>query len=144
MLNLFSEKGQKYEKSIQFLDLKCIVGKMARKKQIRNQEYLELENCFTREQNQAGRWKEIFGNDHPITLELGCGKAEFSLELARRYPDRNYIGIDLKPDRMWNAASKALYLQYKAQGNILRLERLRIYGLPSLIPILKIGRPNTV
>lgn len=108
MLNHFREEGMIEGGDYCFIDLKCIVGKMARKKQIRNQEYKELANCFTREQNHAGKWKEIFGNDHPITLELGCGKAEFSLELARRYPDQNYIGIDLKPDRMWNAASKAL------------------------------------
>ncbi|MEM9935342.1 MAG: tRNA (guanosine(46)-N7)-methyltransferase TrmB [Bacteroidota bacterium] len=81
---------------------------MARKKQIRNQEYLELENCFTREDKHAGKWREVFRNDCPITLELGCGKAEFSLELARRYPTQNFVGIDLKPDRMWHAASQAL------------------------------------
>lgn len=54
-----------------------------------------------------GVWKDFFGNNNPITLELGCGKAELSLGLARRYPDRNFIGIDLKPDRLARPAKMA-------------------------------------
>ncbi len=49
-----------------------------------------------------GRWNsEFFRNDHPITLELGCGKGEYTVALARRYPDRNFIGIDIKGARLW-------------------------------------------
>ncbi len=49
-----------------------------------------------------GVWgKEFFRNDHPITLELGCGKGEYTIELARQYPNRNFIGIDIKGARLW-------------------------------------------
>ncbi len=48
-----------------------------------------------------GRWKEWFGNDHPIVLEIGCGKGEYTVNLAEQHPDCNYIGIDIKGARMW-------------------------------------------
>lgn len=55
-----------------------------------------------------GRWqRDIFGNDQPITLELACGTGAYTLELARRNPDRNYIGIDIKGARIWKGAKKA-------------------------------------
>ena len=55
-----------------------------------------------------GRWHEEFGNDHPIILELGCGKGEYTLALARKYPDKNFIGIDIKGARLWRGAKTAL------------------------------------
>ena len=45
-----------------------------------------------------------FGNDRPITLELGCGKGEYTVGLARRHPDRNFIGVDIKGHRFWRGA----------------------------------------
>ena len=56
-----------------------------------------------------GDWKQgFFHNGNPVTLELGCGKGEYTVELARRYPDRNFIGIDIKGARMWTGASQAV------------------------------------
>ena len=55
-----------------------------------------------------GRWHEHFGNAHPITLELGCGKGDYTLALARIHPDRNYIGVDIKGARLWRGAKTAL------------------------------------
>jgi tRNA (guanine-N7-)-methyltransferase len=55
----------------------------------------------------AGKWNEHFGNDNPITLELGCGKGEYTLGLARMYPDRNFIGVDIKGARIWRGAKTA-------------------------------------
>ena len=55
-----------------------------------------------------GKWhKEIFRNDHPIVLELGCGKGEYTVGMAERFPDKNFIGIDIKGNRMWNGAKTA-------------------------------------
>ena len=55
---------------------------------------------------QKGHWHDrVFGNDNPITLELGCGKGEYTVGLARRYPDRNFIGIDIKGARIWSGAT---------------------------------------
>ena len=56
-----------------------------------------------------GRWREeFFHNDNPIVLELGCGKGEYTVGLARRFPDRNHIGIDIKGARMWTGATEAV------------------------------------
>jgi len=56
-----------------------------------------------------GNWnKEVFKNDNPIVLELGCGKGEYSVELARRYPNTNFIGVDIKGSRFWRGAKTAV------------------------------------
>ena len=55
-----------------------------------------------------GHWSEHFGNDNPITLELGCGKGDYTLALARIHPDRNYIGVDIKGARLWRGAKTAV------------------------------------
>ncbi len=56
-----------------------------------------------------GKWKkDYFRNDKPITLELGCGKGEYTLGLARKYPDKNFIGIDIKGARLWRGCKTAL------------------------------------
>lgn len=56
-----------------------------------------------------GRWHDgFFGNTNPITLELGCGKGEYAVGLARRNPGRNYIGIDIKGARMYTGAKAAV------------------------------------
>ena len=56
-----------------------------------------------------GKWnRDFFGNDNPIVLELGCGKGEYTIELAKRFIKINYIGIDIKGARMWKGAKKAL------------------------------------
>ena len=55
-----------------------------------------------------GIWKlDIFGNEHPIILELACGTGAYTLELARRNPHQNYIGIDIKGARIWKGAKNA-------------------------------------
>ena len=55
-----------------------------------------------------GHWhEEFFGNGNPITVELGCGKGEYAVGLARRFPERNFIGIDIKGARMWTGAKSA-------------------------------------
>mgnify|MGYP002516287741 FL=1 len=55
-----------------------------------------------------GKWhEEYFHNDNPIVLELGCGRGEYTVGLAARYPEKNYIGIDIKGARMWAGAKQA-------------------------------------
>lgn len=59
--------------------------------------------------NLKGLWnKNIFKNDHPIVLELGCGKGEYSIGLATKYPNKNFIGIDIKGARFWRGAKTAV------------------------------------
>ena len=56
-----------------------------------------------------GHWREdYFHNDNPIVLELGCGKGEYTVGLAKKYPDVNFIGVDIKGARMWTGATQAL------------------------------------
>lgn len=55
-----------------------------------------------------GRWKDFFKNDNPITLELACGKGEYAVGLGRLHPERNFIGVDIKGNRMWVGAKTAL------------------------------------
>lgn len=54
-------------------------------------------------------WREkVFKNNHPIVLELGCGKGEYSVGLARQFPEKNFIGVDIKGARFWFGAKEAL------------------------------------
>lgn len=56
-----------------------------------------------------GNWHQLFfKNDNPIVLELGCGRGEYTIGLARRFPDKNFIGIDIKGARMWHGAKTAV------------------------------------
>ena len=56
-----------------------------------------------------GRWHaEVFGNTNPIVLELGCGRGEYAVGLARRYPECNFVGVDIKGARMWTGATESL------------------------------------
>lgn len=55
-----------------------------------------------------GKWHEFFGNQNPIVLELGCGRGEYTVGLARLYPEKNFIGVDIKGARMWTGATESL------------------------------------
>ena len=55
-----------------------------------------------------GRWSEHFGNSNPIVVELGCGKGEYTIGLARQNSEKNFIGIDIKGARFWRGAKTAL------------------------------------
>lgn len=59
--------------------------------------------------DMQGHWcEQYFHNQNPIVLELGCGKGEYTVELAKLYPDMNFIGVDIKGARMWTGATQAL------------------------------------
>lgn len=60
-----------------------------------------------------GRWSEYFGNSNPITLELGCGKGDYTIALARLHPDRNFVGVDIKGARLWRGAKTSNEEQMK-------------------------------
>lgn len=55
-----------------------------------------------------GRWKYHFKNDNPVILELACGKGEYTVGLAKIYPSKNYIGVDIKGNRLWAGAKKSI------------------------------------
>ena len=56
-----------------------------------------------------GKWRErVFKNNNPIVLELGCGKGEYSVGMAKAFPDKNFIGVDIKGARFWFGAKEAV------------------------------------
>jgi tRNA (guanine-N7-)-methyltransferase len=57
---------------------------------------------------KKGKWKEYFGNENPIVLELGCGKGEYTVGLAQHHPEKNFIGADVKGNRIWTGAKFAI------------------------------------
>ncbi|PCJ63857.1 MAG: tRNA (guanosine(46)-N7)-methyltransferase TrmB [Bacteroidetes bacterium] len=72
-------------------------------------EVTAFENCFEYAKDMKGKWKsDYFKNDNPITVELACGKGEYTIGLAERFPDRNFIGIDVKGNRIWKGAQYAI------------------------------------
>ena len=61
-----------------------------------------------------GKWNELFfKNNNPIVLELGCGKGEYTVELGRQFPNKNFIGVDIKGARLWTGAKESANLRLK-------------------------------
>ncbi|NDC30890.1 MAG: tRNA (guanosine(46)-N7)-methyltransferase TrmB [Bacteroidetes bacterium] len=82
---------------------------MAKRKLQQFAEYTSFPNTFDFAREMKGIWNaEYFKNNHPITIELGCGKGEYSVALAQAFPERNFIGIDIKSNRMWRGAKTAI------------------------------------
>ena len=81
---------------------------MGQKKLVRFAEIETFTNVLQYPKDIKGAWKDFFNNSHPITLELACGKGEYTLGLAQMYAHRNFIGIDQKGNRIWVGAKKAL------------------------------------
>lgn len=81
---------------------------MAQKKLQRFAELRTFSNVLEYPLHMQGEWSAFFKNDNDITLELACGKGEYAVGLARLYQEKNFIGVDLKGNRMWVGAKKAL------------------------------------
>lgn len=81
---------------------------MGQKKLERFAEIKTFENVLEYPENMQGVWSGFFKNENPLTLELACGKGEYTLGLARLYPERNFIGVDIKGNRIWRGAKTAL------------------------------------
>src|SRR5690554_1212713 len=77
----------------------------------------KTEEVFRADYKMKGRWNSnYFKNTHPIVLELGCGKGEYSVGMARKFPNKNFIGVDIKGARMWRGAKTALEERIKNVG----------------------------
>jgi tRNA (guanine-N7-)-methyltransferase len=82
---------------------------MAKNKLKKFNAYNTFPNTFDARNQLKGKWHEtVFKNQNPITLELACGRGEYTVGLAQLYPDRNFIGVDVKAARMWQGAKFAL------------------------------------
>jgi tRNA (guanine-N7-)-methyltransferase len=81
---------------------------MGQKKLKRFAEIATFDHVLEYPEGMPGQWHDHFQNNHPIMLELACGKGEYSVGLASLYPDQNFIGVDIKGNRIWVGAKQAL------------------------------------
>lgn len=81
---------------------------MGQKKLLRFAEIKGFSNVFEYPVNMKGQWKTFFQNTNPLVLELACGKGEYAIGLGKLQPEKNFIGIDIKGNRMWVGAKKAI------------------------------------
>lgn len=86
---------------------------MGQKKLIRFTELKTFPNVLQFPEGMAGNWSSFWKNNNPLILELACGKGEYAVGLGKLYPDKNFIGIDLKGNRIWVGAKKALQQNLK-------------------------------
>jgi tRNA (guanine-N7-)-methyltransferase len=94
--------GQKY--TFQRLSLPL----MAQKKLLRFTEIKTYPHVFEYPKDMKGKWQEFFKNGHPIILELACGRGEYTVGLAKMYAEKNFIGVDIKGNRMYIGAKRTL------------------------------------
>jgi tRNA (guanine-N7-)-methyltransferase len=116
---------------------------MGQKKLVRFAAIKEFSNVLEYPAGMQGRWAAHFGNEHPITLELACGKGEYSLGLARENPGRNFIGVDIKGNRIYIGAKKAL-AEGLTNGAFLRtqIQKLGEYFAPGEVSEMWIVFPD--
>ncbi len=81
---------------------------MAQKKLERFEAINSFSNVLQYPENMPGKWKGYFKNDNPVYLELACGKGEYTVQLAKMFPQKNFIGVDLKGNRIYVGAKKCI------------------------------------
>jgi|SRR5690606_26622785 tRNA (guanine-N7-)-methyltransferase len=81
---------------------------MGQKKLVRFEAIKQYKNVLQSPENMSGNWHQYFGNKNPIVLELACGKGEYSIGMGRQQPDKNFIGVDIKGNRIYVGAKTAL------------------------------------
>lgn len=81
---------------------------MSRRKQRHIDELKEFENIFMVEDNMPGKWSGFFKNDNPIVLGIGCAHGDYTLALAEKFKNKNFIGLDKKGGRLWNGATRGM------------------------------------
>jgi tRNA (guanine-N7-)-methyltransferase len=81
---------------------------MGQKKLIKFAALATYPNVLQYPEGTKGKWNEYFKNDNTITLELACGKGEYSVGLGEQYKDRNFIGVDIKGNRIYTGAKRAI------------------------------------
>ncbi len=116
---------------------------MAQKKLQRFEEIRHFKNVLQYPENMAGNWHQFFNNKEPITLELACGKGEYTLGLGRMYPHRNFLGVDIKGNRIWRGAKTALeeHLQNVAFLRT-QIDRIHTYFQPGEVDEIWLTFPD--
>ena len=116
---------------------------MGHKKLIRFEEIKTFPNVLIFPEQMKGRWASHFGRSAPLTLELACGKGEYTLALARRFPERNFVGVDIKGNRIWKGAKTALT---EKQTNVaflrIQIDHIDAYFAPGAVSDIWITFPD--
>lgn len=81
---------------------------MGQKKLQRFAEIETFPNVLIYPEGMPGQWQSFYKNTNPLTLELACGKGDYTIGLARRFPERNFLGVDLKGNRIWRGAKTGI------------------------------------
>jgi tRNA (guanine-N7-)-methyltransferase len=104
----------------------------------------QLTGANGEEVDLKGKWNELhFQNDQPITLELACGGGEYTLGLGRMYPERNFIGVDIKGARIWKGARVALAEQLDNVAFLrTRIEQIAYFFAPGEVDEIWITFPD--
>ena len=116
---------------------------MGHKKLIRFEAIKTFPNVLQYPQGMQGKWSAFFGNNSGITLELACGKGEYTVALARQYPHRNFICVDLKGNRIWAGAKKCLEEGIKNAAFLrTQIEKITDYFAPGEVREIWITFPD--
>ena len=81
---------------------------MAQKKLLRFAQIKEFDNVFEKPTDMQGKWRAHFKNENPLILELACGRGEYTIGLAQLHSNKNFVGVDIKGNRMYIGAKRAM------------------------------------
>src|SRR5437867_7851588 len=105
---------------------------MGQKKLARFAAIKDFPNVLQNPENMPGKWNRHFGNHHPLTLELACGKGEYTVGLSAMHPERNFIGVDVKGNRIYIGAKKCLAADLKNAAFLrTQIDRIHNYFKPA-------------
>jgi tRNA (guanine-N7-)-methyltransferase len=104
----------------------------------------DLSDVLSKDHSLKGNWNTtFFQNSNPIVLELGCGKGEYTVGLAKVFPDKNFIGIDIKGARIWRGAKTAIECNLNNAGFLRnRIEQITSFFAPGEISEIWITFPD--
>jgi tRNA (guanine-N7-)-methyltransferase len=116
---------------------------MGQKKLQRFEEIKSFYNVLEYPLDMRGKWSTHFANNNPVILELACGKGEYTIGLANLYPDINFVGVDIKGNRIWRGAKEAME---KKLGNVAflrtEIEQINRYFAPDEVSAIWITFPD--
>lgn len=115
---------------------------MAQKKLFRFAQIKSFSNVYEYDASMKGRWHEHFGNQNPIVLELACGRGEYALGLGKLHPHKNFIGIDVKGNRMYIGAKAALNVLPNVAFLRCQIEQVADYFAPGEVDEIWITFPD--
>ena len=116
---------------------------MGQKKLLRFEAIKGFSNVLQYPEGMAGKWKDFFRNNSAISLELACGKGEYAVQLALIHPDRNFIGVDLKGNRLYVGAKKCLEANIKNAAFLrTQIDKIHTYFEPNEVEEIWITFPD--